>query len=61
VRTLIDRHKLDAVNIMEGVRDKRLIRITADSLESFINASTTQAIVQPERKHKGFMLERRRD
>lgn len=61
VRMLIDRHRLEAVNIMEGVRDKRLIRIAADSLESFINASTAQATTQAEHKHKGFRLERRRD
>jgi hypothetical protein len=58
---LIDRHKIDAVNIMEGVRDKRLIRIAASSLDDFINASTTQAHRQAEHKHSGFRLERRRD
>lgn len=63
VRMLIDRHKIEAVNIMEGVRDKRLIRIAASSLDDFINASTTQATTKAERKHNGngFRLERRRD
>lgn len=61
VRMLIDRNRIEAVNIMEGVRDKRLIRIAANSLDDFINRQTAKAIQPMRTTHRGFKAERRRD